>query len=63
MSSIEKLDMSKACDFKYEDYWKDANALRVMSQEDWRRWFSEHCGRCKYMGEVCMYTECMYDNK
>ena len=28
-----------------------------MPQEEWNKWFDEHCGKCKYMCEICMYGE------
>jgi hypothetical protein len=52
-----KQDMSKECDFKYNEYWLAANKLYTMSQDDWSKWYSEHCGKCQYMCEICMYGE------
>ena len=28
-----------------------------MPQDEWNKWFGEHCGKCKYMCEICMYGE------
>lgn len=52
-----KEDMSECCDFKYNEYWLAANHLRTMPQDEWNKWFDEHCGKCKYMREICMYRE------
>ena len=53
----EKKDMSNSCDFMYQDYWTKANVTHELTQEDWMRWYNEHCANCKYMGEICMYGE------
>ena len=52
-----KQDMSKTCDFKYEEYWMKANHYHIMSQDEWMKWYSEHCGKCLHMCEVCMCGE------
>lgn len=52
-----KQDMSQSCGFGYNDYWIKANELHTMSQEDWKEWYGEHCGKCQYMCEICMYGE------
>jgi hypothetical protein len=52
-----KQDMSKRCGFKYNEYWSAANTSQTMPQEDWLTWYKEHCGKCQYMGEICMYGE------
>lgn len=54
---MDKKDMSEFCDFKYDEYWLAANHLHTMSQDKWNKWFDEHCGKCKYMCEICMYRE------
>jgi len=53
----EKVDMSEKCGFKYFEYWNQANNLRTMSQDEWNKWYDEHCGKCKYMSEICMHGE------
>lgn len=52
-----KEDMSKNCSFKYNEYWSAANHYRTMSQLEWIKWYSENCGKCQYMCEICMYGE------
>lgn len=54
---IAKTDMSKQCGFRYTEYWVSANVDGTMSQEEFNSWYSENCGKCIYMGEVCMYDE------
>lgn len=49
--------MSKQCNFKYSEYHVRANILNTMNKEEWEKWFSENCNKCKYMCEVCMYGE------
>lgn len=55
--NMGKTDMSGTCDFKYREYWLDANYFHTMTPDKWKEWFNEHCGKCKYMCEVCMYGE------
>lgn len=57
MLENNKQDMSKMCNFKYEENWIKANHDKTMEQEEWDKWFSEYCGKCKYMCEICMYGE------
>lgn len=52
-----KIDMSKECGFKYFEYWNQANHLRTMSQDEWSKWYDNHCGKCQYMCEICMHGE------
>lgn len=52
-----KQDMSGTCEFKYNEYWQDTNVHRTMSEAKWREWYNAHCGKCKYMCEICMYDE------
>lgn len=54
---MDKQDMSNICGFNYEKYWIAANDKRTMSQNDWDKWYDEHCGKCKYMCIDCMYGE------
>ena len=56
-NGMDKEDMSEYCDFKYNEYWLAANQLHTMPQDEWNQWFDEHCGKCKYMCEICMYGE------
>jgi hypothetical protein len=55
--SKTKQDMSKECNFKYSEYWVAANVLHTMSQDAWSNWYNQHCGKCQYMCEICMYGE------
>jgi hypothetical protein len=52
-----RTDMSGTCEFKYDEYWMAANHYHTMSQEDWMKWYNEHCGKCIYMCEICMHGE------
>lgn len=54
---MDKVDMTGKCGFKYEEFWYNANKSKTMTQEDWKKWYNEHCGKCKYMSEICMYGE------
>ena len=45
-----KEDMSKTCGFSKASDGK-------MSQDEWHKWYGEHCGKCEYMGEICMWGE------
>lgn len=53
----EKCDMSGTCGFKYDEYWMRANHYHTMPQDEWNKWYNEHCGRCQYMCEICMHGE------
>lgn len=52
-----KLDMSNLCNFKYEEFWMKANYYKTMEQDEWMEWYLKHCGKCKYMCEICMHGE------
>ena len=52
-----KQDMSKTCGFSYQDNWTKANVTHEISQEEWKKWYTTHCGKCQYMCEICMYGE------
>ena len=52
-----KQDMSKICNFEYNENWVKANCDETMAEEEWNKWYSEHCEKCKYMSEICMYGE------
>lgn len=54
---MEKLDMSSTCKFEYNQRWMDANVYKTTSQEDWLKWYREHCLKCKYMCDICMHGE------
>jgi hypothetical protein len=54
---MKKTDMSKACNFEYEDKWIAANTNKTLSQEEWLKWYNAHCGQCIHMGEICMFDE------
>lgn len=54
--SNNKEDMSKTCGFKYNEFWTAFNR-RIISKDEWNKWYNENCGRCKYMCEICMYGE------
>ena len=53
----EKCDMSGTCGFKYDEDWMQANHYHTMPQDEWDKWYWEHCGKCKYMCEICMYGD------
>lgn len=53
----EKCDMSGTCGFKYDEYWMKVNHYHTMPQDEWNKWYNEHCGKCQYMCEICMHGE------
>lgn len=52
-----KLDMSTTCDLAYQDKWMEANVYSTLSQQEWVKWYNEHCAKCKWMHVICMYGE------
>lgn len=44
---VEKVDMSCVCGFNDFEAWKN----------DDDKWYKEHCAKCIYGYEVCMYGE------
>ena len=50
-------DMSKTCNMAYQEKWLEANVYGTLSQDEWYKWYNEHCGKCRWMNEVCMYGE------
>ena len=50
-------DMSQTCGFHYREYWVKANCDGTMSQEEWMDWFDNHCAKCFWMSEICMYGD------
>ena len=55
--NTRKCDMSGTCGFKYDEYWMRANHYHTMPQDEWNKWYNEHCGRCQYMCEICMHGD------
>ena len=53
----EKENMSTSCGFEYTQRWLDANYYKTTTQEDWLNWYSNHCGKCIHMCEICMFEE------
>jgi hypothetical protein len=53
---MKKYDMSKTCAFKNFDMWK-AHVENRITDEEYYSWYDQHCGRCKYMCEICMWGE------
>ena len=51
------VDMHESCGFQYFDLWRKANVTGELSQDEWSQWYSNHCGKCQYMSEICMYGE------
>ena len=49
--------MSGRCGLKYFEMWNACHKDKTISQEDLNKWMSEHCDKCKYMSDICMYDE------
>lgn len=55
--STPREDMSNTCGMEYDSMWRKLNIEHTISQEEFDKWFKEHCAKCRYMSEVCMYGE------
>lgn len=49
-------DMSTTCGNGYFAKWDEYNA-GLITAEEFNNWYDEHCAKCKYMYEICMYGE------
>lgn len=52
-----KKDMHETCDLNYGAMWYKCCVMHTISQEEFDKWLSEHCAKCKYMSDICMYEE------
>lgn len=55
--NLYNMDMHDRCGFKYDEYWFKTNITHEIRTEEFNKWHDSHCGRCKYMCEICMYGE------
>lgn len=45
------------CKQEYDAKWRAANQDQTLSEDEWRKWFEEHCAKCPAMSEICMADE------
>lgn len=57
-SLVSKIDMSDSCNFMYFSMFSKMTSGNI-SLEEWERWYEDHCGKCEFMNEICMYEERM----
>lgn len=57
MPENNKKDMSTTCGFAYDKLWYKANITHEVTQDEWKKWYNEHCRKCCFMGEVCMHEK------
>lgn len=55
--NLYNMDMHDICGFKYNEYWLKTNITHEIKTEEFNKWYDSHCGKCKYMCEICMYGE------
>lgn len=55
--NLHNMDMHDICGFKYNEYRLKASITHEIKIDEFNKWYDSHCGKCKYMCEICMYGE------
>lgn len=56
-NGAQKKDMHETCDINYSAMWFKCHVSHTITQEEFDKWLEEHCYKCIYMSDVCMYGE------
>ena len=55
---MKKMDMSDTCNFDYFELARKQECGEI-SDGDFVQWYGDHCAKCVFMSEICMYGELM----
>lgn len=53
--AVQKTDRPK-CELGYFRKWNAMHTGEITADE-FKQWYDEHCGSCRYMNEICMFDE------
>lgn len=51
---MEKIDMSATC-WPWQEAMRCKKERGEITNEQWEQWYDDHCAKCIYESEICMY--------